>query len=329
MMHSWNGKYRRPAGLATPDFDQPMEGELLWVYEGLTTYLGNLLATRSGLWTNQDFLNEAAYTAASLDIQPGRTWRPLADTAIGAQLLYHTTPEGSAWRRRTDFYPEGALIWLEADTLIRRQSQGRLSLDDFCKRFHGGTNSTPRVVPYGYDDVVATLNDVVPYAWKEFFDQRIYRINLHAPMGGIENGGWRLAYTNQVPAWLKAREGGRKFVDMTFSIGLMLKDDGYVNDVLAGMPADKAGVSPGMKLVAVNGRRWTTPLLRGAVSAATTNRAPVELLLEHDDYFQTCRVEYHSGEKYPVLARDTTKPDLLAEILKPLAPEPAGVPEPK
>jgi predicted metalloprotease with PDZ domain len=323
MVHSWNGKYRRPAGLNTPDFQQPMQGELLWVYEGLTEYLGDLLAARSGLWTNEDYREEIAYTAATLDRQAGRQWRPLSDTTIAAQLLYHADPEAAARRRKTDFYPEGELIWLEADTIIRQQSQGKLSLDDFCRKFHGGTSGPPKVVPYTLDDVVATLNGVAPYDWRGFFQKRIYTIAPHAPLGGIENAGWRLAYTNAVPAMLKARESLRKFTDLSFSLGLMLKEDGYIADVLPGSPADKEQVGVAMKLVAVNGRRWTPEILRGAVKDAAVNHAPIELLIENSEYFKTYRLIYTDGEKYPCLERDPSKPDLLSEILKPLTPEPA------
>jgi predicted metalloprotease with PDZ domain len=169
MTHSWNGKYRRPAGLATPDFQQPMKGELLWVYEGLTMYLGNVLATRCGLWTNENFREDLAFTAAQLDTSPGRTWRPLSDTTVAAQLLYFARPEGAAWRRSVDFYPEGLLIWLEADSIIRRLSEGRRSLDDFCKKFFGGESGPPQVVPYGLDDVLAALNETAAYEWGPFF----------------------------------------------------------------------------------------------------------------------------------------------------------------
>jgi predicted metalloprotease with PDZ domain len=323
MVHSWNGKYRRPAALNTPDFQQPMHGELLWVYEGLTEYLGALLAARSGLWTNEDFREEMAYTAATLDRQAGRQWRPLSDTTIAAQLLYHADPEAAARRRNVDFYPEGELIWLEADTIIRQQSQGKLSLDDFCRKFHGGVSGPPKVVPYTLSDIVVTLNGIAPYDWSDFFRKRVYQINPHAPLGGIENSGWRLAYTNAVPAMLKARESLRKFTDMSFSLGLMLKEDGYIADVLPGSPADKEQVGAAMKLVAVNGRRWTPEILRGAVKAATTNQAPIELLIENSEYFKTYRLTYSDGEKYPCLDRDPSKPDLLSQILQPLTPEPS------
>jgi len=322
MVHSWNGKYRRPAGMATPDYQQPMRDELLWDYEGLTDYLGKVLAARSGLQTNEDFRETFALTAATLDHRAGRTWRSLADTTVAAQLLYLAPYTGTAWRRGTDFYPEGDLIWLEADTIIRQQTKGKRSLDDFCKKFYGGESGPPKVVPYTYDDVVKALNEIAPYDWRGFFQQRIYEINPHAPLGGIENGGWRLAYTNELPALLKTREGQRKYTDLSFSLGLNLSPEGGINDVLPGTTADSAGIGPAMKLVAVNGRRWTPENLRAAVKSAATNGAPIELLIENSDYFKNYRLDYHGGEKYPCLERVPAKPDLLAEIIKPLTPEP-------
>jgi predicted metalloprotease with PDZ domain len=301
-----------------------MRDELLWVYEGLTDYYGKVLAARSGFGTNDDFAETIAMVAAMLDHRSGRQWRPVADTAVAAQMLYDSPGQGVNRRRSVDFYPEGDLIWLEADTVIRQQTQGKKSLDDFCKKFHGGESSAPKVVPYTYDDVVQTLNDVAPYDWKNFFQKRIYEINAHAPLGGIENGGWRLVWTNEVPELLKIREDQRKFTDLNYSLGFSLSSEGNIGDVLPGTPADKAGVVQGMKLVAVNGRAWSVKLLRDAVKTATTNSAPVTLLTEDNDYYRTFTMEYHGGEKYPVLERDATKPDLLAEIIKPLTPEPKG-----
>jgi len=323
MVHSWNGKYRRPAGLATADYQQPMKGELLWVYEGLTDYLGIVLAARSGLWTNESFREYVAMEAAELDHTPGRNWRPLADTAVAAQLLYNAREEGESWRRQTDFYEEGDLIWLEADVLIRQQTKGKRSLDDFCRKFYGGTSGPPQVIPYTRQDIIAALNEIAPYDWAEFFQKRVYAVNPRAPLGGIEGGGWRLTYTNAVPALLKARESAHKYTDMRMSLGLIVKEeDGYISDVIPGSPADKAGLAPAMKLVAVNGRRWTPEILRAAVKAAATDPAPVELLIENADYFKTCKLDYHEGEKYAQLERDPSKPDLLSKILKPLTPEP-------
>ena len=299
-----------------------MQGELLWVYEGLTTYLGPVLTVRSGLWTSADYREKLALEAAKLEHEPGRTWRPLADTAVAAQLLYGARKEGSAWRRGVDFYPEGALIWLEADVLIRQQSQGRRSLDDFCRRFFGGQNGPPQVVPYTLDDVVVALNKVAPHDWRQFFRTRVYETSRRPPLGGIEKAGWRLSYTNAVPAMLKSLESARKFTDLRFSLGLILGEEGAVQDVISGSPADRAGVGPGMKMIAANGRRWTAERLRVAVKTAGTNAAPIELLVENDDYFHSCKVDYREGEKYPVLERDPAKPDLLAEILKPLTSAP-------
>jgi predicted metalloprotease with PDZ domain len=322
MVHSWNGKYRRPAGLATADFQQPMQTEMLWVYEGLTDYLGIVLAARCGLWTNENFREYIAAEAGLLDHAPGRNWRTLADTAVAAQLLYDAREEGAAWRRSVDFYDEGDLIWLEADVLIRQQTHGRRSLDDFCRKFYGGQSGPPQVIPYTREDIVAALNEIAPYDWDAFFQKRIYDINPRAPLGGIEGGGWRLTYTNAVPDLQRVREGAHKYTDMRMSLGFLVKEDGGIIDVIPGSPADQAGVGAGMTLVAVNGRRWTPEILRDAVKSAATNTAPLELLVENADYFKTCKLNYHGGEKYAQLERDPAKPDLLSEILKPLTPAP-------
>jgi predicted metalloprotease with PDZ domain len=324
MAHSWNGKYRRPAGLATPDFQQPMKDELLWVYEGLTEYLGEVLAARCGLWTNGDFHQALALTAAGMQDQAGRKWRPLLDTTVAAQLLYEAPPEGTAWRRSVDFYPEGVLIWLEADTIIRQQSHGHRSLDDFCRAFFGGQSGPPSVISYTLDDVLAALNEVAAYDWREFFQNRVYDLAPRAPLGGITNSGWRLAYTNKPPELFESREKEHKFTDLRSSLGLVVKEDGTVLDVIPGSPADNAGIAPNAKLVAVNDRRWTPDILRTALESTKTNSAPLELLVENDDYFKTCKLDYHAGEKYPCVERDATRPDLLGDILKPRAPVPAS-----
>jgi predicted metalloprotease with PDZ domain len=320
MTHSWNGKFRRPADLATPDFQQPMRTELLWVYEGLTHYLGYLLTARCGLWTNETYREGIALAAARLDTQPGRAWRPLADTAVAAQLLYNAAPEWAALRRGVDFYEEGWLIWLEADVTIRKLTQGKRSLDDFCRRFHGGQSGPPAVSAYTFDDVVKALNEVAPHDWRGFFDTRVNKPAQRAPLGGIEGSGWKLVYTDGMPALLKAQEGADKFTDLSYSIGLAVKEDGGIKDVVPGMAAEKAGVSPGMKLIAVNGRKWSADILRAAVKATRSERAPLELLLENSQFYRTYSLDYHEGERYPHLERDASKPDLLEQILKPLTP---------
>lgn len=319
MTHSWNGKYRRPADLATPDYQQPMKTKLLWVYEGLTTCLGELLAARSGLWSNTNYLESLALAAAGLDHQAGRAWRPLADTTVAAQLLYSAPPAGRAWRRGVDFYPEGWLIWLEVDVIIRQQTEGRRSLDDFCRIFLGGQSGPPAVVPYTFEDVVSILNEIAPFDWRTFFQTRIDAVNPRAPLGGIEAGGWRLVYNDVVPDMLKSLESAEKFTDLSFSIGISVKEDGTIVDVIPGLPADAAGVAPGGKLIAVNGRRWTPAILRAAIKATKTNHGALDLLVENGDFFKTCPLNYHEGERYPHLERDPAKPDVLEQILKPLA----------
>jgi predicted metalloprotease with PDZ domain len=324
-VHSWNGKYRRPAGLATANFQDPMQGELLWVYEGLTEYLGNLLAARSGLWTPEQYEDRLANVAADLDHRPGRAWRPLVDTTVAAQLLYGSPREWGAYRRGVDFYDEGLLIWLDADTLIREQSQGRRSLDDFCRAFHGGASSSPMVKPYTFDDVVKALNDVLPYDWRSFLNARVNATSEHAPLAGVERSGRRLVYNDTPSRYLQDEEqwGDAKVADASYSIGMRIKEDGELQDVIPGMPAFQAGLAPGMKLIAVNGRRFTSDVLRDALQPTSAASATVTLLIENQDFFTPYSFTYQGGLREPHLERDASKPDLLGTII---APRPAAAP---
>jgi len=318
-VHSWNGKYRRPADLATPDYQQPMVGDLLWVYEGLTSYLGYVLTARCGLLTPEQSREGLALDAAEMDHHAGREWRPLLDTAVAAQLLYGATPQWASWRRSTDFYREGVLVWLEADALIRQHSQGQRSLDDFCRRFHGAPGGAPVVKTYTQADIVSTLNAVEPYDWKGFLDARLRSTGEHAPLGGVEACGWKLAYTDSIPGLLKSREEADKIVDLSCSIGLRLKEDGNITDAVPGLAAAQAGIGPGMKLVAVNGRQFSRHVVRDAIRAAKTSTAPLELLVENGEYYKTHALDYHDGERYPHLQRDPSRPDLLEALVKPLS----------
>ncbi|PYS34635.1 MAG: peptidase M61, partial [Acidobacteria bacterium] len=318
-VHSWNGKYRRPAGLATPNYQEPMKGELLWVYEGLTQYLGNLLAARSGLWTVQQYRDHLAESAADLDHKPGRLWRPLIDTTIAAQILYGSPAEWNSLRRSVDFYDEGWLIWLDADTKIRELTSGAKSLDDFCKRFHGAPSTAPTVKSYVFDDVVATLNEVAPFDWRNFLRTHLNSTDFHAPLGGIEQGGWKLAYQATPNSVLKDQEQVRKFTELGFSIGLRLNEDGSIADVIEDLAASKAGIGPGMKLIAVNGKAYSAEILRDAVKATTDPRQRrIDLLIDNEGHIENHQLSYGEGEKYPVLERDTSKPDLLSKIIAPL-----------
>lgn len=318
-VHSWNGKYRRPAGLATPNYQEPMKGELLWVYEGLTQYLGNLLSARSGLWTPQQYREHLAQIAADLDHKPGRLWRPLIDTTIAAQVLYGAPGEWNSLRRSVDFYDEGWLIWLDTDTKIRELTGGTRSLDDFCKRFHGPPSTPPMIKTYGFDDVVATLNNVAPFDWRSFLLTRLNSTDFHAPLGGIERGGWKLAYDPTLSGFLKDLEQVRHGTEMGYSIGLRLNEDGSIADVIEGMAASKAGVGPGMKVLAVNGKAYSPEVLRDSVKATTDpKQRRIDLLIDNEGHVATYQLTYGGGEKYPVLERDGSKPDVLAKIIAPL-----------
>jgi predicted metalloprotease with PDZ domain len=319
MTHSWNGKYRRPEGLATGGYDAPMKGDLLWVYEGLTNYLGEVLAARSGLWSQSDYLDSLATTAAQLDRESGRSWRPLEDTAVAVQLLFVAPDEYSDYRRSADYYPEGSLIWLEADVLIRRLSQGAKSLNDFCRSFYGGSGGAPALKPYNFEDLVRALDAVQPYDWAGFFQTRLRSTDPHAPLGGIHGGGWKLVYNGTPSDLWKAFEQYRKDIDLSFSIGLRVKEDGTIEDVALNGASAKAGIAPNMKLIAVNGREFSPTALREAVQQTATSTTPLELLLKTGVYYKTYRVDYHGGEQYPHLQRDERAPDLISLISAPLA----------
>ncbi len=238
--HSWNGKYRRPAGLVTPDYQQPMKGELLWVYEGLTQYLGDILAARSGLWTADQFKSYLAASAAELDHRPGRTWRDLEDTAVAAQTLYESGGGWDNWRRSVDYYPEGELIWLEADVKIRQMSSGKKSLNDFCARFLGvGGTTGPELLPYTFQDVVDALNAVQPFDWAAFLKERVTSKADHAPKGGITASGYALTFDDKPNEFTRAVESRSHGVNAWYSLGLRTGTENAVNDVLVNSPPFK------------------------------------------------------------------------------------------
>ncbi len=323
--HSWNGKYRRPAGLLTPDYQQPMKGSLLWIYEGLTEYLGEILMARSGLATPEEFREGLALTAANMDHHAGRIWRPLEDTAVSAQLLYEAPPEWTSWRRSADFYPESVLIWLEADTIIRNQTTGKRSLDDFCRAFFGPPSGPPTVKPYVLEDVIVALNQVAPYDWRSFFGSRVIAINTRAPLGGIQQGGWTLVYNDMPNELRKSAEKTYHFFDLADSLGMVLRKsqnpkEATIADVVPGMPAAQAGVAPGMVLLAINGRRWSPEILKDVLrSTQKPSAGKLELLVENVGFYKTLVVDYEGGPQSPHLVRLASQPDLLSDIIKPRA----------
>ncbi len=323
-VHSWNGKYRRPAGLVNADLQQPMRTELLWVYEGLTQYLGVILTGRAGLWTEQDTREYLAWVAAYLDRRGGRAWRPLADTGTAAQLLYNAPAAWANIRRSVDFYDEGTLLWLDVDARIRMQTNGQKSLDDFCHLFHGGQSAGPDLKTYTFDDVVGALNQITPGDWAAFLNTRVRAIAPNAPMGGLEASGWRLVYNETPNEYITASETSHKNTDLSFSLGLLLGRDGMISDIVPGEPGETVGLSPGMKIVAVNGRRFAPEILHDAIRAAKPDRDPLELLVENAEYFRTYKLNYHGGERYPHLERISGRPDMLSQILKAQAPKVAA-----
>jgi len=319
--HSWNGKYRRPAGLATGNYQDPMKGDLLWVYEGLTEYLGDVLAARCGIWSPAVYRDRLATIAGYLnDARPGRTWRDLQDTATDAQILYFVGGPYDNWRRNTDYYDEGELLWLEADATIREKTNGKKSLNDFAGAFVGlGGNTGPRVVPYTFDDIVAGLNAVVPYDWAGFLRTRLDSNQLHAPeTAGIDAlSGYKLVYTAKPNYWSQLEEsnGG---LNARWSLGLSVGDSGNLGDVIVGGVAYQAGLAPGFKIVAVNGRAFTPALLRAAIQAAAGSGPAIELIVENTGYFKTVTLNYHDGEKYPQYVRVEGTPARLDDILQPM-----------
>jgi predicted metalloprotease with PDZ domain len=315
-VHSWNGKYRRPADLTTSDYQQPVQDDLLWVYEGLTEYLGEILPARSGLWTPQQFRDELARVAAQLDHRPGRSWRNLQDTADAAAVLYYAPTQWESWRRQVDYYDEGELSWLWVDSIIRQQSGGRKSIDDFCHAFHGAPSTAPMVKTYNFDDVVNTLNQIVPYDWRGFWTDKLTSHVQAAPLGGIEGSGWKLVYDENRSEMMRAWEEDHRTINASFSIGLILKEDGEIQDTIEGMVAAQTGIGPGMKIVAVNGRRFTPQVFRDALYSGKSGSQPLQLLVENTDYFKTFSLNYHGGEQYPHLVRDESKADLLTDIIR-------------
>lgn len=316
-VHSWNGKFRRPAGLATPDYSTPMEGDLLWVYEGLTEYLGNVLTARSGLWNAQQYRDALAITAAQMDHVPGRAWRNLQDTADDAQRLYYQSGAWVSSRRSVDYYPEGELVWLDVDTKIRELSGNKRSLDDFTHAFHGIDNGSMKVTPYRFDDVVSTLNAVQPYDWRAFLTQRLDSHDVGAPLEGIARGGWKLTYSDTPSALFKASEKAGKTTDRSFSMGIRVSagdDKGAVYDVVWGSAAFDAGLIPGMTIVAVNGEGYSSDELDNAIAIAAKTHKPVELLVKNSSSYSTLHVAWYDGQKYPQLTRVDGQPDRLGDI---------------
>jgi predicted metalloprotease with PDZ domain len=322
--HSWNGKFRRPADLWTPNFNVPMRNDLLWVYEGLTDYYGNVLTARSGMRTPEQGRDVFAQIAASFEISPGRTWRSLEDTTNGPIISAHGAFQQtwSSWERSFDYYPESDLVWLDADTKIRELSDGKKSLDDFAKLFFGINNGSYVTVTYTFDDLVKALNTVQPYDWPGFFRTRVFDVNPNVPENGFTQGGYRLVHNDNEPEWFKKAESVRG-ASFATSLGFSVKPDspnspgGSLDQVGWDSLAFKAGITPDMQLQAVNDQKYTASGLHEAILAAEKSQDPIKLLLKRGDEFLTISLDYHGGMRYPHLERVETTPDRLDAILAP------------
>ena len=306
--HSWNGKFRRPADLWTANFNVPMRDSLLWVYEGQTQYWGYVLAARAGLWTKAQALDALAGVAAEYDHRIGRTWRQLEDTTNDPVIANRRPLSWRTWQRSEDYYSEGQLIWLDADTLIRERTNGAKSLDDFARAFFGINDGSFVTVTYTLDDVVRTLNGVLPYDWATFLRTRLDGHGPGAPLDGVARGGYRLVYTD-APTWAATAN------DLTYSLGATVGDDGTLGRVLWDGPLFAAGLTFGAKVVAVNGVVFTPDGLRSAVTSAKGMTAPIELTVQTGDRIRTIRVAYHDGLRYPHFVRDEAVPARLDDIL--------------
>lgn len=318
--HSWSGKFRRPKDLSAPDFQMPLQTSMLWVYEGNTSYLGDLLATRSGLWKPEEYRQALASYAASLGPgRPGRTWRPLVDTATAVAGTFSGGPSAAgwqSWRRGMDYYEEGELLWLEAEAIIREQSHGQKSLEDFFHLFYGGPNNGPELQPYTFDELTQLLNQVVKYDWAGFWNERLNSTSSEAPLGGITASGWQLTFTPEPPLGGRISRG---ISDSAFSLGLNLNKEGLVTDAIFGGLAFKAGIAPGMRIAGVNGRVFTPEILDDAIKASKSNSSPIELLVIANDYYKICPIDYHDGVRFPHLIRIAGTSDYLESLLRPEA----------
>jgi predicted metalloprotease with PDZ domain len=315
--HSWNGKFRRPADLWTPDFNVPMRDSLLWVYEGQTQYWGFVLSGRSGLLSRQEALDALATTAATYANRVGRDWRDVEDTTNDPIIASRRPIPWTSFQRSEDYYSEGQLVWLDADTLIRERSHGKRSLDDFAKAFFGIDNGSWTTVTYTFDDVVAALNKVEPYDWATFLKQRIYEVAPQPPLDGITRGGWKLVYTDTPTDYFKSAETRRKSTDLTYSIGLVLGHGADITQVQWDGPAFKAGLTIGGKILAVNGIAYDADRLKETITEAKKGHEPINLLVKSGDHYKTVAIDYHGGLRYPRLERIEGTPDLLSAIYTP------------
>ena len=321
--HSWNGKFRRPADLTTPNYNVPMQDSLLWVYEGQTQYWGNVLAARSGLWDAQTARDAQATIAASYDIRAGRIWRNLQDTTNQPIVGGRADTEWTDWLRGADYYDEMDLVWLDVDTKIRELSGGKRALDDFAKAFFGVDNGRVKVLTYTFDDIVATLDRVQPYDWRTMLRARLDGYGPGAPLDGLARAGWKLVFDDKESDYAKSRNMSQRIVGFGYSLGFDVSreggrnGEGRITNLHWNSPAFNAGLTGRMTLIAVNGRSYNEEMLREAIRANTDGQHPIELIVKSGDYYKTVKIDYRDGLRYPHLARIDGTPDRLSQIFAP------------
>ncbi|MGZ6243767.1 MAG: M61 family metallopeptidase, partial [Candidatus Binataceae bacterium] len=317
LTHSWNGKHRRPADLWTPNFNVPMRDSLLWVYEGQTQYWGYVLGARAGLLTKQEALAAIAATAAQYDYRIGREWKTLADTTNDPIVAFRRAIPWRSYQRSEDYYSEGELVWMDADTLIRELSGGKKSLDDFARSFFSINDGSFVPATYTFDDVVRALNNVQPHDWAKFLRQRLESHGPGAPLDGVTRGGYKLVYTDTPTDYVKNSESRRKVTDLTYSIGMTIGREGRLIDVHWGGPAHAAGLTVGTQIIAVDGTAFDADRLKSLIKSGKGGTTPLSLLVKQGDIYSTVQVNYHDGLRYPRLERVENTPDRLGDILTP------------
>jgi predicted metalloprotease with PDZ domain len=316
--HSFNGKFRRPIGLCTPDYQKPMKDDLLWVYEGLTQFMGQLLACRAGWWTPEQWREQIALNYDSMNMTKGRKWRTLEDTASGLTSNGSRPATWYSGRRGGDYYVESTIVWLNVDMRIRQLTNGQKSLMDFLRLFEGGAANWPELKPYDLPEVVATLNRVAPFDWAKLLKERVYELQPELSQEGFQLAGWKLVYTDTPNAMEGKVESGGMGVNLASSIGLNVSAIGSVQDVIPESPADAALMCPGMTIKSVDGEAYSAARLIEAVKVGSAAN-PIKLHVAIQDSERDVTIAYSGGLRYPHLVRNLDQPDRLTALLTPLA----------
>ena len=301
LVHSWNGKYRRPEGMWTPDYREPMRNNLLWMYEGQTQFWGYVLAARSGMQPKENVLGAMATSAGYYATQPGRAWRSVEDTTHDPIINSRRPRPYTSIHRDEDYYNEGSLVWLEADQIIREGTGGARGLDDFAAIFFAAQDGDYGQVTYTFDDIVATLNQVHPYNWSGFLTERLRTPGQPAPLAGIEKAGYRLVWKEEPNPNRAGQMRTGKFLDLLYSIGVNLDSKGEVTQTVWDSPAFKAGLVDGVQIVAVGGEAYSEERVREAITGAQTSGKPIALTVKRGDRFLDMAIEYDGGLRYPWL----------------------------